>query len=425
MDRTAIALIALFFVFGCIQPSQKCGDGICGPIEQQNPGICPQDCANQPNATSITSMPYYFIAIHNEPVHHAGGEAMLARDYETLKKMIERANEYNIKLTLMFTAQWAEYISESPERMADLEEWKKQGHEIAAHHHSIYHGNWDGYTDYSQEEAEAQRISQNCTPEEYLGTLDDYMAALKKINPNIKSGCVNDEPDKNEMPDGIIYDTCSGYANRGEVGRRGAVMNPEEMGKNEYVSVGVWKNITRKWLTHFQITTAEREGKAEKLFLTLNSSQVYGAVTHSVMGEQEAQFYEFLEFLHSKDPNAEKSRTVAEIIEQKLLPEKNLSPALVSAKYPVFASCSQYTGAPANQSEKCGDEICDSFEKANPNLCPKDCQEEIPQITQQELERGWYWGSKDQKKPGTPDDWMHALEGTRSACWHKPEVRCQ
>ncbi len=39
-------------------------------------------------------------------------------------------------------------------------------------------------------------------------------------------------------------------------------------------------------------------------------------------------------------------------------------------------------------------------------------------------ERGWYYGSKDQKKPGTPDDWVHDAEGTRSACWHKPGVRC-
>ena len=32
--------------------------------------------------------------------------------------------------------------------------------------------------------------------------------------------------------------------------------------------------------------------------------------------------------------------------------------------------------APEPQIEKCGDGICDEFEKANPNLCPKDCEEE-------------------------------------------------
>lgn len=51
-------------------------------------------------------------------------------------------------------------------------------------------------------------------------------------------------------------------------------------------------------------------------------------------------------------------------------------------------------------------------------------QETTLNITQQELERGWYWGNLNQKKPGTPDDWIHELEGTRSACWHKTGVRC-
>ncbi|MFZ2603265.1 MAG: hypothetical protein WAX79_04600, partial [Candidatus Omnitrophota bacterium] len=72
--------------------------------------------------------------------------------------MVKKANGYNIKLTLMFTAQCADYISERPERTTEFEKWKKHGHEIAAHHHSIYHANWDGYTNYTKEEAEAQRI---------------------------------------------------------------------------------------------------------------------------------------------------------------------------------------------------------------------------------------------------------------------------
>ncbi len=72
---------------------------------------------------------------------------------------------------------------------------------------------------------------------------------------------------------------------------------------------------------------------------------------------------------------------------------------------------------------KCGDEVCDEFEKANPNLCPKDC-EQAAGIFRQELERGWYYGSQSQKEAGTPDDWLHDLEGTRSACWHRPGVQC-
>ena len=41
-----------------------------------------------------------------------------------------------------------------------------------------------------------------------------------------------------------------------------------------------------------------------------------------------------------------------------------------------------------------------------------------PAITEKELECGSYYGGYNQKKPGTPDDWIHSGEGTRSALWH-------
>jgi len=266
-------------------------------------------------------IPYYFIAIHNEPYHFPGGEKKLAEEYNTLKRMIAKADQYNIKLTLMFTAQWADYISKSPERIVDLESWKKQGHEIAGHHHSIYHGNWDGYTDYSKEEAIAQRIKQGVKPEEYIGTLEDYINKLEKINPNIKSGCMNEEHDKKEMPDEIIYATCSGFANCGEIWTRLSDVD-EKKGQNKYILTAIVNGILRKWLSHYQITTPERQKIAQTVFDSIDSSYVYGVVTHSASGVQEKEYYNFLKFLHIQDPEGKKSRTVSEIIDQKLLPEK-------------------------------------------------------------------------------------------------------
>jgi len=274
--------------------------------------------------SSPESAPYYFVAIHNEPYHFPGGEAKLAEAYSTLKRMIAKADQYDIKLTLMFAAQWADHISESPERMAELESWKMQGHEIAAHHHSIYHGNWDGYTDYSEEEAEAQRIEQGVEPEEYLGTLEDYTDKLKKLNQDVKSGCMNEEHDKRAMPEAIIYGTCSGFANCGEVGTR-LSDRVAEKGKNEYVLTGAVGGIVRKWLAHFQITTPERREAGGTVFSSMNASHVYGVITHSAAGVQEQECYKFLEFLHSVDPQGNRSRTVSEVIEQQLLPEKTVS----------------------------------------------------------------------------------------------------
>ena len=49
---------------------------------------------------------------------------------------------------------------------------------------------------------------------------------------------------------------------------------------------------------------------------------------------------------------------------------------------------------------------------------------EVEAIMPHELKQGWYFGQKAQKKPGTPENWVHSAEGTRSACWHDPIVKC-
>ena len=272
--------------------------------------------------------PYYFIAIHNEPYNQQNGSDLIERNYLILTQMVERANSYNIKLTLMFTAQWADYIAESPTRLSDLRTWAEQGHEIAAHHHSIYHGNWDGYTDYLPKEALAQRNKQGKKGEKYFGTLEDFITSLEQINPDINSGCLNDENDKRALPDDIIYDTCSGFANYGQPGRQLGDGASQEKGKNEYVTVGTYNGIERKWLTHFQITTAQRQQQAQALFNSMDSG-VYGAVTHSIPN-QAPPYYAFLEFLHEKDPSAAGSRTLTEVIEQKLLPECRIADELLN-----------------------------------------------------------------------------------------------
>jgi hypothetical protein len=48
--------------------------------------------------------------------------------------------------------------------------------------------------------------------------------------------------------------------------------------------------------------------------------------------------------------------------------------------------------------------------------------ESSPQISSAELESGMYYGNLDQKKKGTPNDWIHILEGTRSAAWCSPKA---
>lgn len=45
--------------------------------------------------------------------------------------------------------------------------------------------------------------------------------------------------------------------------------------------------------------------------------------------------------------------------------------------------------------------------------------EELQEISAAELQRGWYYGDRDGKKPGTPVTWILVDSGTRSAMWRR------
>lgn len=262
--------------------------------------------------------PHYFIAVHNEPVI-----ADLEINYLALKKLVDKANGYGMKLTLMFTPPWADYIMNDPSRAQELSIWKAQGHEIAGHHHAVHHpGTWDGYTYLSEAEAAAIRNSMGKN-EPYFGDLVAFTAELEKLNPDIHSGCMNDEGDKNELPQKIAYDTCSGYANFGVPGARLHDGVPEK-GKNEFISVGTVNGIERKWLTHFTIFDDAAVKNAQRAYGTMTSG-VYGTVTHSVANQSD-EMIKFMDYLHTLDPTGKRSRTVSEIIDSGMLPEIRIIP---------------------------------------------------------------------------------------------------
>jgi hypothetical protein len=43
----------------------------------------------------------------------------------------------------------------------------------------------------------------------------------------------------------------------------------------------------------------------------------------------------------------------------------------------------------------------------------------IPEITQQEIDNGFYYSAENQKKPGTPGNWTF-VEAGRSSMWKAP-----
>lgn len=152
------------------------------------------------NTQKVDKVPYYFIAIHNEPDNNT---EILTSAYAALEKVIAKADAYKMKLTLMFTHPWVDYLLDSnhPERKQKLDAWKEKGHEIAAHHHSINHPfYWDGYSVLAETEAVTARQAIKANTEPYYGTMTQLETKLKRLNANIKSGCLNEEMKKMFCP---------------------------------------------------------------------------------------------------------------------------------------------------------------------------------------------------------------------------------
>jgi hypothetical protein len=206
----------------------------------------------------IENVPYYFIAIYNEPNNKAGGEKNIAERFNYLEEMITKADEYNIKLTLRFSAQWIAYIAENPGRLAMLDEWSQSGHQI-------------------------------------------------------------------------VKDTGFGFPGFTESGERLLEPSPEE-GINEFILSGIVNGAERKWLTLYKVTNEEYLNQAIKTVEKLDSSVVYGIAAQSVK-EQTPFFYAYLDYLHYLDPEGLNSKTLASIIEKKLIPEKIIPEEVLNRQY--------------------------------------------------------------------------------------------
>jgi hypothetical protein len=269
-----IGICLFIFVFcGCLNKTQRQAEDFVTPgeatmtiIEHDISGNDPKDSSSGSKNSAdggntgetpenfienrIENIPYYFIAIYNEPNNKAGSEKNIAERFNYLEEMISKADEYNIKLALRFSAQWTAYIAENPGRLAMLYEWSQSGHQI-------------------------------------------------------------------------VHDTGFGFPGFTGFEERLLETGPEK-GINEFILSGIVNGAERKWLTLYRVTSEESLNQSIKTAEQLDSSVVYGVAVQSVR-EQTPFFYAYLDYLHSIDPEGLNSKTLASIIEKKLIPEKIIS----------------------------------------------------------------------------------------------------
>ena len=266
----------------------------------------------------------YFIAVHCDP----GAE--FPDEFVNLEAMIASASEAGIRLTLMFTPQWASFLGEEPGRLERLDVWSAAGHEIAMHHHSVYHpGTWDGYTDFEFEEYAPIRGLAKAEKTEKLGSLADFDAVLEGMYPGMKAGCANAEIDKNTMPASITHDTCSGFYTTyayplGTRSDGGDTL----IGVNDFVLVGTTPDgIQRRWLGHGMISAPFIEDS--EATIGAMEAGAHGVAVHTKAADVDA-VESWTEILLALDGGAG-SATVSQIIDSGVLPEEHLAGEILNA----------------------------------------------------------------------------------------------
>ncbi|MEI7528434.1 MAG: hypothetical protein WCK76_05765 [Elusimicrobiota bacterium] len=238
--------------------------------------------------------PYYFVTVHNS-VAGAGYEG----SYKALEKMVQLADSQHVRLTLLFSAQYAAYISTDPARAAQLESWKNAGHEIGAYHQGPDTRDWDGFSDLRGEALARARGS--AVPGAVPGHAD-YFFMLGGLAPKIRSGCVAGRADKEFLAAAPEYEVCPGGS--------------AAEGANRWL----FSSGGRRRLSSASPSGRAGVQAAEKVFSGMKGG-VYGAAFKSSPSEFGA-FYAWLQFLKGRDPRGGRSRTVSAVVEEKLLAEK-------------------------------------------------------------------------------------------------------
>lgn len=144
-----------------------------------------------------------FISIHMEPGSTPKTTEYPELHWPDLVSLIALADEYNVKLSLVFNPQWATYILDDEEKLTLLRSWESTGHEIGLHHHGPHHGGWNGYTDQEEYKDDFK----------YIGSVADMMELVNQLpaSGQISVAGIGAEEDVDyDWPDGVIYETDGG-----------------------------------------------------------------------------------------------------------------------------------------------------------------------------------------------------------------------
>jgi hypothetical protein len=279
----------------------------------------------------VQNMPYYYIAVLNS----IDSTNEIDIKFSHLIEMVNAADLSNIKLTMMFCPIWAEMFYESSSKLALLDEWQQNDHEIACYHRNIYSADWDGYTDFTYDEAlkVRQEITDNIFAHEYAGNITDFINKLKLINSDIKSGYVQagengysyelssnlDFMENCSISGQVIYYTYPGSQDLTYESAQTDIAY-HNTGLNKFILSENTDGIYKKYLSHLYLESKQGLDSAIKTSETYDSSYVFGlAVLNDI--NLLKYYFSLLQYIQVLDPEGLNSKTLTQIMEDKILEE--------------------------------------------------------------------------------------------------------
>ena len=282
-----------------------------GPCTASGKGDCPAVTKKRVKKSLKTTfvMIHFEVGAYNWPWFKdiAYGSTVKNLKYQkalwpTAVRLVNLADRYGIKLTLVLNPQWAEYILKDPQKVEIVKEWQDSGHEIAFHHHGFEHLDWNGYSNIKTQEV--------LRDPRYRGTVEEGFAYVKRLAAphEVAVGTLTDW--QTDLVNDIKIMTIGG--GRHGNGVSDAVSEPDVINING-------KNITI--IKHGFLESTYRNNsktdsvleKFKKLYLETGDNKIFGIVTHvHDYHRYPKTLQEWFEFL--KEQKA-KVKTVSEIIE--------------------------------------------------------------------------------------------------------------
>lgn len=135
-----------------------------------------------------------FVVVHLEPGVDARSLEQPATYFEDVVRLVDRATDRDVRLTLAITPQYADYIGLDPRRRQLVRQWQRQGHELALHHHGLSNFEWDGYSNWPTAEADS----------EFMGRMQSARQAVQQVagQPILTCACSDQDID---WPDGLPF----------------------------------------------------------------------------------------------------------------------------------------------------------------------------------------------------------------------------